>query len=154
MNLGASAPQINEGIFVAMPQAQVIAFGSEETIGGGAQDPLLVRWSDVADQYNFISTVTNEAGDFRLSRGSKCVGGIQAPTTTLIWSDVDLWSMAYVGVGDNDSIYAFTIIASGCGLIGMNARCVLGATTFWMGQQTFWIFNANGNQRGLSADEG
>jgi hypothetical protein len=146
VDLGPLAPQVNEGMFVAMPQAQVIAFGSEETIGGGAQDPLLVRWSNVGNPYNFVPAVTNQAGSFRLSRGSKCVGGMQAPQTSLIWTDVDLWSMAYVGVGNNDSIYSFNIIGSGCGLLGIHARCVLGQSAYWMGQQTFWVFNSNGVQ--------
>lgn len=146
VNLGTGSPQINEGMFVAMPQAQIIAYGSEATIGGGVQDPLLVRWSDVGNQYNFIGTVTNQAGDFHLSRGSMCMGGIQAPQTSLIWTDIDLWSMAYVGVGSGSAIYDFNILASGCGLIAQNARCVMGPATFWMGQQTFWVFNANGAQ--------
>lgn len=135
INLGVNAPQINAGMFLAMPQAQIIAFGSEATIGGGSQDPLLLRWSDAGDQTNFIASATNQAGSFRLSRGSKIVGGIQAPQSTFIWTDVDLWSMAYIGF---PLVYSFTIVSSGCGLLAAHACVAQGASIYWMSQKQFW----------------
>ena len=140
----STGPQVNAGMFVAMPQAQIIAFGSESVLGSGTQDPLLVRWCDAGDQTDWVASTTNQAGSFHLSRGSKCVGGTQAPQTTLIWTDIDLWSMAYVG---QPLIYDFTIIGSGCGLISLQARCSQGRNTYWMGQKSFWVFGDYGVQQ-------
>ena len=42
------APVLNHGIFVAMPQRQIIAWGTTFT---GIHDPLLIRWCDV-NNYN------------------------------------------------------------------------------------------------------
>jgi hypothetical protein len=49
------APPINDGMFVAMPQRQVIAWGSTFT---GIQDPLLIRWCDV-NNYNSLDCFSN-----------------------------------------------------------------------------------------------
>jgi hypothetical protein len=138
-----TASQINNGMFVAMPQAQIIAFGTEPVFGSGLVDPLLVRWSDAGSYLVWTASVTNQAGSFRLSRGSKIVGGLQAPQSSLLWTDVDLWSMAYIG---QPLIYSFTTVASGCGLIGPHAAAVQGRNTYWMSQNAIWSFGDYGAQ--------
>lgn len=130
--LVASAPTINTGLFVAMPQAQVMCYGSET---GSVQDPLLIRWSDAGSYSNFTATVTNQAGSFRLSRGSVIVGGLQAANMSLFWTDLDLWAASYQGL---PYVYSFNMIGQGCGLIANNAACSLGAETFWMSKKGFF----------------
>ena len=132
------APPVNEGIFVAMPQRQIIAYGSTFT---GIQDPLLVRWCDVSNYSAWIGTVVNQAGSYRIPKGSRIVGGLQAPQQCLLWTDISLWSMQYVG---SPYIYSFNEIASGCGLIAKKAACVMDGTAFWMGQSQFYMLSGNG----------
>lgn len=139
-----TGPQINTGMFVAMPQAQLLCFGSEATIGGGVQDPLLVRWSDAGSYTVWTASSTNQAGSYRLSRGSKIVGGIQAPQSALLWTDIDLWSVQYIGA---PLVYSFQMIGSGCGLISAKARCVQGRNTYWMTKKGFLTFGDTGVQR-------
>lgn len=140
---GTNAPQINAGMFVSMPQAQIIAYGSETVIGGGAQDPLLVRFCDIGDLTTWAASSTNQAGSYHLSRGSAIIGGIQAPQTTLLWTDTDLWSMQYIGP---PLVYGFGIIGAGCGLVAQNARATLGRNTYWMAIRSFWMYGDNGVQ--------
>lgn len=152
--VGASAntaPQSNNGMFVAMPQAQVILWGTEPIMGAvpispvrGTIDPLLLRWSDAGTYDVYIPAVTNQAGSYRLSRGSTIKGGIQAPQTTLMWTDVDVWSMSYVGP---PLIYGFTVMGTGCGLVGPHAMATLGRTTFWQSQGGIWQFGDGGVQQ-------
>jgi hypothetical protein len=148
-----TAPQHSNGMFVTMPQAQVILFGSEvgagnpsggTTFGQGIIDPLLVRFSDVGTYDVWSGTVSNQAGSYRLGRGSKIVGGIQAPQTTLLITDVDLWAMSYIGP---PLIYGFTIMGTGCGLIAPHAIVTLGKTTFWLSQKNVWSFGDAGVQQ-------
>lgn len=144
----ATAPQHSNGFIVAMPQAQVILFGTEvgdaaddgvTTIyGSGVVDPLLIRWSNVGSYDNYQLSVSTQAGSFRLSRGSRIVGMIQAPQATLILTDTDLWQMSYIGP---PLIYGFTIMASGCGLVAPHAIGTLGRTTIWQGEKNFWSFD-------------
>ena len=56
------APSVNNGIFVAMPQRQIIAWGSTQT---GIIDPLLIRWCDVNNFNSWAPNVTNQAGSDR-----------------------------------------------------------------------------------------
>lgn len=137
----ATGPKINSGMFVAMPQAQIIAFGSEAVIDGGTQDPLLVRYSDAGSYEIWTATSTNQAGSYRLSRGSRIVGGIQAPQSTLLWTDIDIWSMQYIG---GSLVYSFTVVGTGCGLISPKARAIQGRNTFWMTRLGFYMYGDGG----------
>ena len=132
------APPINDGIFVAMPQRQIIAWGSTFT---GVQDPLLLRWCDVNDFYAWIGKVTNQAGSFRIPKGSRIVSCIQGPQQGLVWTDLALWSMQYIG---QPYVYSFNEIGTGCGLISRKAAGSLSGVVYWMGQSQFFRLDGNG----------
>lgn len=133
-----NSPVVNEGAFVAMPQRQIIAYGSSFT---GIQDPLLVRWCDVQNYSSWIGTVTNQAGSYRIPKGSKIVGGIQAPQQSLIWTDIDLWAMQYIG---QPYVYSFNEVGTGCGLIDHKAVTLLNGAAYWMSQSQFFMYSSNG----------
>jgi hypothetical protein len=139
-----TAPQHSNGMFTTMPQAQVILFGTEAHLGSGIIDPLFVRFSDAGTYDVWQGTVSNQAGSYRLSRGSKIVGGIQAPQTTLLLTDVDLWSMSYIGP---PLVYGFTIMGTGCGLLAPHAIVTLDQTTFWISLKAVWSFGSSGIQQ-------
>ena len=138
------APLSSHGMFVAMPQAQIIIWGTDGVIGEeGALDPLMIRWSDVGTEKIWIAAVGNQAGSYRLSRGSRIMGAIQAPQTTLIFTDMDVWSMSYIGP---PLVYGFTIMGTGCGLIAPHAVATLGRTTYWQGPKSIWQYGDSGVQ--------
>jgi hypothetical protein len=134
-----TVPQMSNGMLVAMPQGQVVLWGTEPVMGAGMIDPLLIRFSDVGTYDSYTATVSNQAGSFRLSRGSRIVGAIQAPQATLILTDTDLWLMNYIGP---PLVYGFTIIGSGCGLAAPHAIGVLGRLTIWQGLKNFWSYDS------------
>ena len=124
-------PIASASFFVAMPQRQIVALG---TTTNGVQDPLLVRWCDVNDFFDWVASPINQAGQYRLTRGSLIVGGLQANQQGLIWTDVGVWAMQYIGTSDpNNSVYGFNEIGKGCGLIAKKAMGTLGGVTYWMG---------------------
>lgn len=135
-----TAPAVNAGIVVAMPQRQIVAWGSTLT---GIQDPLLIRWSDVDDFTVWAGTTTNQAGYFRIPKGSKIVECIQAAQQTLVWTDLGLWSMQYVGL---PYVYQFNEIGTGCGLIGRKAAAAMSGIVYWMGQSQFYMLAGSGPQ--------
>jgi hypothetical protein len=134
------APTVNQGIFVAMPQRQIIAYGSTET---GIQDPLLINWCDVGNPYQWIALVTNQAGSFRIPKGSKIVTALQGPQQGLILTDIDAWSMQYVGP---PYVYSFNEIGSGCGCIAQKAAAFMNGIGYWMGPSQFFTLSAYGVQ--------
>lgn len=132
------APPVNDGVFVAMPQRQIVTWGSTAT---GIQDPLLINWCDVNNPNQWIALTTNQAGSDRIPTGSRIVSGVQGPQQALIWTDVDVWSMQYIGTPD---IYSFNQIGTGCGLIGRKAAGFFNGIAYWMGFRQFYIYSSSG----------
>lgn len=135
-----NAPPVNDGFFVAMPQRQIVAWGSTFN---GIQDPLLIRWCDVNNYNDWIGTVLNQAGSYRIPKGSKIVGCIQGPQQGLVWTDIGVWSMQYVG---QPFVYSFNEIGSGCGLISRKAAASINGTIYWMGPSQFFSLTGGGVQ--------
>ena len=135
-----NSPTVNEGCFVAMPERQIIAYGSTFN---GIKDPLLVRWCDIGNFTVWAGTVSNQAGSFRIPKGSKIVGGIQGPQQGLLWTDIGLWSMQYINL---PLVWSFNEIGTGCGLIGRKAATSLNGSVFWMGQSQFFSLTGGGVQ--------
>ncbi len=132
----ANGPPANDGCFVAMPQRQIVCWGSTFT---GIQDHLLLRWCDVNNFDIWIAQPTNQAGSYRIPRGSRIVGCIQAANQALIFTDLAVWSMQYIG---QPFIYGFNEIGTGCGLIAPKAAVSLNGTIYWMSQSQFFTMAA------------
>jgi hypothetical protein len=119
-NIIVAAPPVNQGMFVAMPQRQIIAWG---TTFNGITDPMLIRWCDVNNYDDWTATITNQAGSYRIPKGSTIIQGIQAGQQGLIWTDLGIWAMQYVGP---PYVYQFNELGTGCGLIGRKAAASMG----------------------------
>lgn len=133
-----NAPTANTGCFVAMPQRQIIAYGSTFN---GIIDHLLIRWCDVENYNSWIASPTNQAGSYRIPRGSRLVGGIQGPQQGLVWTDTALWSMQYIG---QPYVYGFNEVGTGCGLIAQKAAGTMGGVVYWMGPSQFYKLSGGG----------
>lgn len=133
-----NAPTNNQGALVAMPQRQIIAYGSTFN---DIQDPLLVRWCDINNYTRWLASPTNQAGSYRLTSGSKIVGAVQASAQVLLWTDISIWSMQYVGF---PGVYSFNELSRGCGLIAKKAVGTTAGGIFWMGQSQFFRMAGSG----------
>jgi hypothetical protein len=138
--LGGDCPLVASGVFVAMPERQVVAYGSSFTL---AADPLLVRWSDIGDFTVWNGTATNQAGSYRIPTGSNIVAGIQGPQQGLLWTDLDLWAMQYVGA---PFVYGFNKIGSNCGAISRHCTGQMNGAVYWMSQKQFFMMIGSGVQ--------
>lgn len=132
------APSVNEGVFVAMPQRQIIAWG---TTYNGIKDPLQIRWCDVENYNDWTSSLTNQAGGYRIPKGSRIVQCIQGPQQGLIWTDIGCWAMQYVGP---PYVYQFNEVGTGCGLIGRKAAGSVNGVVYWMGPSQFYRLSGSG----------
>lgn len=134
----ANGPSASDGCFVAMPQRQIICWGSTFT---GIQDHLLLRWCDVNNYNQWIAQPTNQAGSYRIPRGSRIVSCLQAANQALVFTDLAVWSMQYIG---QPFIYGFNEIGTGCGLIAPKAAVSLNGTIYWMSQSQFFSMGPAG----------
>lgn len=132
------APPVNNGMFVAMPQRQIIAWGSTFT---GIVDPLLIRWCDVNNYNQWIASITNQAGSYRIPKGSRIIQCIQGPQQGLVWTDLGVWAMQYIGP---PYVYSFNELGNGCGLIGRKAATSVGGVVYWMGPSQFFKLASGG----------
>lgn len=127
----STAPIANYGIFVAMPARQLVAYGSTTT---GIQDPLLVRWCDVGDLTVWTPTPTNQAGSYRIPEGSMIAAAIQGPQQTLLWTDLAVWAMQYVGP---PAVYGFNKLADGAGAVSKKCVGLLNGSVYWWAPNKF-----------------
>lgn len=135
----SGGPLFNNGLFVSMQRQMLIAYGSTtaETVGED-QDPLLVKWSAQGDFTDWEVSTTSQAGSRRLPTGSKIVGGMSVPGSEFLWTDLDLWSMNYLG-SLTAGVWGFQKIGSNCGLIGKHAAVRQGSAVYWMTASNFWV---------------
>jgi hypothetical protein len=123
-------------IIVSPNDRHLIALGCND-IGTNVPDPMLVRWSTEEDAYDWEPRRDNSAGSQRLSLGSFIVSGLRTRQEILIWTDMGLWSMKYIGV---PYVFGFDVIAEGLSIIGPNAAINAGNMLFWMDRGIFYAY--------------
>lgn len=102
-------------------------------------DQMLIKWADQDDATDWTATSTNTAGTRRLAAGSEIVGAkVLANGVTLVWTDQALYQFQYTG---DQYIFNSRLAGNYCGLIGPLAVATQAGTAFWMGPDTFWIFD-------------
>jgi hypothetical protein len=133
----SGAPIYNTGAFVSIAEQVVVAFGSTtEAAIGSYHDPLLVRWCETGDFFTWSALAT-----YRIPTGSKCVGGCASPGRNLIWTDIDLWAMDYIGATLG---YGFNKLGANCGLIAKHAHAQYAGNVYWMGKSNFYSLTGAG----------
>ncbi len=139
-----TAPAHNTGCFIATEIQIAVAYGSDQDLAIGLdRDPLLVKWSAQGDYTDWTADLDDQAGSRRLSTGSRIVGGMAAPQFNLLWTDIGVWNMNYIGFPD---VFGFVPIGYGCGLIGKHAAVRLGANIYWMSQSNFYVLGGGAPQ--------
>ena len=135
---GASdVPIIANFIFVSDASRFVFAFGTN-TLGGSTLDPMLVRWSDQESVTMWTPAATNQAGDIRLSRGSKIVACVQNRQEIIVFTDTSVYSFQYVGT---PAVWGSNIVGDNISIMSQNAAILAAGTTYWMGVDKFYKYN-------------
>jgi hypothetical protein len=119
----------------------VIAFGCNDPTGlvtTTALDPLQVRWSDQESYSVWTPAVTNQAGSYRLSQGSQIVSAIQTRQEILIFTDLALYSMQYLGA---PYVWSFQPMGSNISIISPNSVVTANNMTYWMGIDKFYVYS-------------
>ena len=93
---GSNQPTIALQVMVSDIDQHVIAFGVNP-IGSSAIDPLFIRFSDQENATDWTPTAINTAGGIRINSGSEIIGAVQGRQEILVFTDVSLHSMRFVG---------------------------------------------------------
>ena len=101
-------------------------------------NPMLVRWSDQQNAFNWVPAVTNQSGEFPLTNGSYIVGARATRQEILIWTDSALYSMQYIGP---PYIWSFQIMMDNISVISPNSMVTVNNVTYWMGSEKFYMYS-------------
>lgn len=136
------SPAYNNGFFIAMPQTQIVTWGStvEDSSGGIYQDPLLLRWCDPTNYTIWTAGGGFRAGSRRIPTGSRIVQCIQSSQQALVFTDVDLYTMTYVG---GTLVWGFLKIADECGAISPKCVCAYAGSVYWLGIGQPWSISGS-----------
>lgn len=134
---GASdVPTVQNLIFVS-DNRFVFALGTN-AVGSSVIDPMLIRWSDQEDPVNWTPAATNQAGSLRFSRGSEIVAVRQARQEVLIWTDVAVYSLQYLGA---PAVWGSQLLGDNISIINQNAVAYVQGQAFWMGKDDFYYYD-------------
>jgi hypothetical protein len=134
-------PNTTNQIIGSAIQRFVIAMGAnsyDSTNANTPFDPLLVRWSDQDNPYQWVPAVTNQSGEYRLNIGSYIVCGRSTRQEILVWTDAAVYSMQYLGP---PYVWGFQLLQDNISIMGPNASITVNNVTYWMGTDKFYRYN-------------
>jgi hypothetical protein len=138
---GQFVPTETNQVVASAIQRFVIAFGSnpyDPTDPDTPFDPLLVRWSDQENPYEWVPDVTNQSGEFKLSNGSFIACAESTRQEILVWTDSAIYSMQYLGP---PYVWGFQILMDNISIISPNAAVTVNNITYWMGVDKFFSYS-------------
>jgi len=133
LTVDATCPSFCNFVAVSDASRFVIAFGTNDPTGvyaTTALDPMQIRWSDQESIWTWTPSITNQAGDYRLSHGSSIITAQQARQEILVFTDSAIYSMQYLGP---PYVWSFQILGDNISIAGPNAVATATNITYWMG---------------------
>ena len=135
----SGAPTASRLSLVSTPDRHLVFMGTENTIGTtSSQDDLLIRFSDQEDITTYQPTAENTAGSLRIADGSRIVAAERSRGQILIWTDTSLHSMQFIGP---PFTFGLRQLGQNCGIIGSHAGIDLNGVSYWMSQDSFFLFD-------------
>ena len=101
-------------------------------------DPLLVRWSDADNPFEWVPSTLNQAGETRLSYGSYIVTSADTRQEILVWTDAAIFSMQYLGP---PYVWGLNLLLDNISIASPNAAFTVNNVTYWMGVDKFYVYS-------------
>ena len=137
----ANAPTTSRLSLVSTPDRHLVLLGTENTIGTpSSQDDLLIRFSDQENINTYQPTAENTAGSLRIADGSRIMAAERSRGQILIWTDTSLHSMQFIGP---PFTFGLRQLGQNCGVIGSHAGVDLNGISYWMSQDSFYLFDGS-----------
>ena len=137
---GASGVPVKVGqVLISQQDKHLLAFGAVPYGSSSTADfdPLLIRWTDQDNPFNWTPTPTNSAGFIRVSRGSRIVRAIATRQEILTFTDSHLYTLQFTGTTD---VFQLQEYADNISIAGARAVATANNITFWMGQDKFYAY--------------
>jgi hypothetical protein len=126
-------------LLVSSQDKHLIAFGAVPFGSTDAADfdPLLIRWADQDTPADWTPTVTNSSGFIRLSSGSRIVRGFVSRQEILVWTDVSLYALQFLGTTD---VFGVQLYGDNLSIASPRAVSTAASATYWMGKDKFYVY--------------
>ena len=136
-----NAPTKSRLGLVSTPDRHVLFMGTQPEIGGtNAQDDLLIRFSNQEDRNTYQPTAENTAGSLRIADGSRIVAAERSRGQILVWTDTSLHSLQFIGP---PFTFGLRQLGQNCGIIGSHAGVDINGVSYWMSQDSFFLFDGS-----------
>ena len=138
---GSFVPTSTYQVVTSAIQEFVIAFGANSYIPNNAAttfNPMLVRWSDQANPYQWVPIATNQSGEYLLTNGSYIMGASSTRQEILVWTDSCLYSMQYLGA---PYVWGFQVLMDNISVMSPNSMITVNNVTYWMGRDRFYMYS-------------
>jgi hypothetical protein len=122
-------------------QRFTIALGSnpyDPTDAETTFDPMLVRWSDQENTYQWVPAADNQSGELRLSHGSQLITGRHGRQEFVIWSDSAVFTLQYLGP---PYVWGANLLMDGVSIASPNSVAGASNIMFWMGIDKFYMYD-------------
>ena len=136
---GSQVPVVCGKVMVSTPDRHVVFFGAN-AFGTTNFDPMLVRFSSQEDLSAWTPAIENSAGDQRIGTGTKIQTASKGRGQLLIHTDVDVYSMQFVGP---PFTFAFQQVSDTAGSISENCVSMVEGAAYWMTQNNFYVFDGS-----------
>jgi hypothetical protein len=138
---GNFVPKITNQVIMSGDSRFVLCLGAnsyDPTDSNTDFDPMLVRWSDQENPYQWVPAVTNQCGEYRLSSGSYIVCGQTTRQETLIWTSNALYSLQYLGP---PYVFGINLMSGESSIMSPRAMFTVNNVTYWMGTDKFYSYS-------------
>ena len=136
-----NAPTKSRISLVSTPDRHLLFMGTQPTIGGtNPQDDLLIRFSSQEDINTYQPTAENTAGSLRIADGSRIVAAERSRGQILVWTDTSLHALQFIGP---PFTFGLRQLGQNCGIIGSHAGVDINGVSYWMSQDSFFLFDGS-----------
>lgn len=105
---------------------------------GAGGDNRKLQWSDRRDNTVWTPTATNQAGDYDIETQGQLMCGRRTRSSTLIWTDLDVYAMNYLGL---PYVYDVQRVGENAGIISRGAHAAADGRVFWWGPNGFCMWD-------------
>ena len=130
-------PLVQNFIMVSDTSRFIFAMGTND-YGSATLDPMLIRWSNQDDPFNWTPDAVNQAGSIRLSDGSEIITAIQTRQEIVVFTDSALYSLQYLGP---PNVWQTQLLGANTSIQSPNCVALASGIVYWMGVDKFYLYD-------------
>jgi hypothetical protein len=134
-------PKATNQVISSAVQRFVVAFGAnsyDPTDPNTPFDPLLVRWSDQENAFDWVPDATNQSGEQRLTIGSEIIQAVNTRQEFVVFTDAAIYSMQYLGP---PYVWGFQLLQDNISIMSPRSAITINNVTYWMGTDKFFSYS-------------